>query len=536
MPQQIDINDMDTDCTNAETGITKNPSSTPSLTPYIQSLADDLLLEIFTIFLSESKLTDYNTPLQYVLTTVCKQWRNLALSAPLLWTEIHLPLESSFNPFTHFERSKPALVDVWYDTSAHWMYDESGHRSRVLNAISTHISRLRSLTVHVWDPQEVFPIFRTWQGQEAPKLQTLSISTTHGTPSDTSHLSLSSSNPINCPDWFSGGRSLQSLNLERFAFRGFVPLPSLTSLSVDKLDTSLGEFQSLLDGCPLLATLIVRQFEMAPPSAEDSKQHIDAPSLRSLAININNNHATDCGCFLPFLSAPNLEYLEVAYLWGTLTTHHKLIFSRLTQLSKLRTLRIHSFSLWLDDVSFLASLPATTDLHIITFPLSAALSTLPYIFLSTNLKSVTLNLNYQPLDAFFDFLPDLPKPRRPFFLRCNDPNELQPLEFRLQAGLGILASVIPPSTDQGFLDDYLENQFFDNEDDRLWGLGDEDEDGLYGTDINYDFDDFHDEYSEYDDEVSYNELEDLYDLHGSYNEEDPYNYRDESTDDDEDFD
>lgn len=301
-------------------------------------------------------------------------------------------------------------------------------------------------------------------------------------------------------------RNLQSLILEKFSFQGFLPLPCLTFLRVDRLNTRMEDLQNLLDSCPLLETLIIRQFEMTLPFAENSGRKIIAPSLRSLAVNFDDSHLADCGCFLPLLSAPNLEYLEVAHLWNYMTTHHDSLFSQMTQSPKLRTLHIHSDSIWERDMSFLSSLSAATDLHIHSIALPATLTALSYIFVSTNLKSVTLNLNYESFHHFFNYPSNLPNPRFPFFLRSpTETSDLQVFQAQLQERLGSMANVIPPSTDNGFFADYLRRLLFDE--DILWGGEDDDSDEFYSDGYPEDAE-FEDHYLHYGDDFDIDTDED----------------------------
>lgn len=89
-------------------------SSTPTDKCFIETLPDDILLEIFFLL---------NTPSfcgfdHYYRTefAVCRRWNTLQLRTPLLWTQIYdgdspsarVSLEQSAS----YERSAPALIDL----------------------------------------------------------------------------------------------------------------------------------------------------------------------------------------------------------------------------------------------------------------------------------------------------------------------------------------------------------------------------------------------------------------------------------------
>ncbi|KAH9486996.1 hypothetical protein JR316_0001062 [Psilocybe cubensis] len=458
---------------------------------YIHNLSDDLLREIFKLYIHGSTGLEENYTLpQDILSTVCKEWRSLILNSPLLWTTIQLPLQPRYNVATYFERSAPALVDVSYDRSHfHWIDDLYDAPSQVLDAISSNISRIRSLKIRTWAEKEATSILCAWKGKQATQLRTLEIISPY-IPSDSNlFFGLTS---------FSDMSNLRSLIVEKFLFQGFYPLPNLIFLRVDKFNQGLEDLRALVDNCRLLETLIIRQFSGSLNGAvpEDSRQKIASSSLRSLSVNIDDSHETGCSCFLPFLSAPNLEYLEIAYVSNHIDAHLESIFYELTRSSNLRTLHIHSDVIWSGSLSILSSLPATTDLHLHSGDLLSTLRIgLPYIFNTTNLKSVTLNLQTQSFYQFFSQPIALPNLRFPFFLRSPpEASDWQEFECQIQELLGSsLAHVMPPSKENGFLGDFLQTQLL-NETWEAWGEEDDDDDfedyqdDFHSDDSNYSID------------------------------------------------
>ncbi|KDR84923.1 hypothetical protein GALMADRAFT_300478 [Galerina marginata CBS 339.88] len=496
--------------------------------PYLHYLPDDILLEIFLIY--NSSLDRWQPPTQYNLIMVCRRWRDVVLHAPLLWTTICVQHHSPIFIDKYFERSQPALIDVQVDCIPSWSRTELGLTSLISNAIANHSSRLRSLAIRVWESEELYPIFRQWKDHDTINLESLDISSVS---SYSSFPSFSSPTFTDFSLW-KGAKFLQFLKLEGFNFEGFPPVPNLVTLEVDGLNTSAKEFQALINNSPLLSTLIIRHFETPPHSSESDElqRQIEAPSLRSLAINISNNHTAECGCFLSCLSMKNLEYLEVAYLWNTLTSHHTSIISQWKNLPGLRRLRIHSASLWEHDVSYLSSLPATTNLEIVDFPKTAEPSLASILNLS-NLKSVTFDLSSprvpeRSLDAevFSDVVRRrCPKVGCPIIFRLPSTVTGVPAWLELQAMMGNNFIILSSPTEKGFLDGHLNSQVFEGEDehiiDGLWAVGSDEEDGENGFE----------EYDEFDYDYDHDEIEDLRedDIFEDYND-DEFEYENASTD------
>ncbi|KAF8905519.1 hypothetical protein CPB84DRAFT_1620037, partial [Gymnopilus junonius] len=358
----------------------------------IDNLTDDILRDIFATFTNESWINRHYTPNQLLLAAVCRRWRNLVLDTPLLWTSIYIPSAVSFS---FFERSQPALIDVCLNSISSGIQADSDLLSRTSEAIANHISRVRSLKVHVWESKEVYAVFHAWKDLEAVNLKNLTISSFNGSlnPPNTFPFPVFSSPTFTKFSFWQGGKSLSSLKLEGFGYQEFAPLPNLTSLEIDRLNTTPTEFRDLLTSCPLLDKLIIHHFGAPSYTTESSppNQEIDASSLRIFAVKIDSGHFEDCTCVLPILSLQNLEYLEVVFPWTISDPHLSLITSQWKKLPNLRKFVIRGPSIWANDISFLSDLPKSTELEIMNFPVDAEVA-LTYVLNLSNLKSLIFDL------------------------------------------------------------------------------------------------------------------------------------------------
>ncbi|KAJ3507864.1 hypothetical protein NLJ89_g6065 [Agrocybe chaxingu] len=464
----------------------------------INELPDDLLAEVITFATKSSKPNrNPEVPVQIELSLVCRRWRDLILHSPLLWTDIFISTSSLSNASIFFERSQTALIDVTCSSVVNGHSAHTAYISMISSTIARHISRLRSLDIDVSEPSEVTYIFLQWKDLEAPNLKSLHICSTPY-PYMTFLTSYEPENEF--PSWIVAN-ALSSIRLEGIESQHFPPLPSLTSLDLDKTKLCPQQFCNILNNCPRLENLVIRRFgsphELLDWEIPYTQPLMEAQSLRSLAINIENDHTDTCACALPFLSMQNLQYLEVSYYWSHFTDHHASILSHWKNLPKLQTLRIHSISFWANDMSFLAALPNTTVLEIVGFPKSENTVLLEILNLS-NLRSISLDLssprfpqNNIDLDEFHeDVVQHTPTLSCPVSLYCRSSEHEQGKKLREDLGTFFTVQSSPPR--KGILDGYLARNSFEDDDtllNRLWGI-----DGSSDDEFEYETEDFDDEF------------------------------------------
>jgi len=229
---------------------------------------------------------------------------------------------------------------------------------------------------------------------------------------------------------------------------------------------------------------------------------ISVPSLKTLAINLDNDHAENCSCALPHLTAENLEHLEISHYGTTFADHYVSLASHFKPSSHLRKMRIRSHLFMEEDMDFFASLPNETCLEIIGFPSHRDPGAgLPIVNLR-NLGAITIDLTptMSKYSSDFDMVAfrgilhntrDLTF-RRPVIVCCDcDDNALAAWKIVLGSRFSIRTTPLPP----GYLDGYFVS--YDDFLDRFSGSS---------QDENYDWDG--DEYDEYD--------------YGDYDEEEDY--------------
>ncbi|KAF9535408.1 hypothetical protein CPB83DRAFT_878607 [Crepidotus variabilis] len=394
---------------------------------------DDLLRSIFGVVVQNfniQKDLDYAVPIQFVLCTVCRQWRDLIHSTPLLWTDIHIPTTAPYDTFIFFERSNPALIDVNFANSYTWASSEMTLHSKVSEAIAKHIERLRSLRIRVLNLHELPPVFDRWKDMKCPNFEELCMSIDVGGV-DEPGFGFSVLRSLKLDRWWMDGTALRTLRLERLPFSDFPVTPNLTTLELDRVYGSKENMKRIFDQSPALETLIIRQFAGSGGWPDEHPTSLESTSstLKSLALNLSTHDDPDCDCPLPSLSAPNLENLELAYSWITVTNHTLSALNHLSSFSHLKRFRITCYSFWENDISFISKLPKGIKLEIIGFPPNQN-DNLFTIIRAANLGSVILDLTYNPsrparhldpeefIDLILDKRPNFNYP----FLFCYQPD------------------------------------------------------------------------------------------------------------------
>ncbi|KAF8807340.1 hypothetical protein BYT27DRAFT_7138055 [Phlegmacium glaucopus] len=471
---------------------------------FIQSLSDDLFFEIFLIFVSQAnsaKALRSNPPAQFILSTICRRWRDIVICSPLLWTDIFFPTNPNYDTLISFERSCPAPINVSFDSVSCRLYDD-GALPSFAQALIRHNSRLRSLSISVQRMTDMREFWGTLESLEALHLQALSIqlyqSTCDAIVGSTSHT----------PLWRGGGL-VRSVRVVGLCFRCLPLLVGLTKLEIGHVELNSRDLQTLLNNHPSLSTLVIGRFgapihfgETLPDQSHPAQ--VLAPSLRSLAIYIDDSHSSECTCGLPWLVMDKLEYLEIMLPLYMFTTHHASILSRLKSVPLLRKLRIYGLvdHLLVFDKTFFSSLPKSIDLEFVYYPASTspALSeilALPYLHsISFDLTSRHSSQLGRHLDLD-DFVGAVPRTQLKSPLVVHLPITENTVKLdEIKAVHGDKLSIHTFPTQKGLLDDFLRPHFsvidFISEDgDEPEDLEDEIEDEL-ADELEYDFEDLED--------------------------------------------
>jgi hypothetical protein len=411
----------------------------------VNNLPDDVLRYLFWWVVATSE--NY-PPLQYILLGVCRRWRELVLHCPLLWSTIHAPIGGPYDPLVFFERSAPAPLSVTlYST---WAHDFEMH-TQISNAILQHLSRLTRLTIDVVRFDEIAPFLEAWRDRRAPNFRHFELSCSEDPEKDTTI-------DLNHEE------SLRSVKLRGLSFKFLPVLRYLTVLELSRLRPDPRMFHDLFAQFPALETLIVGVLS-APSESTDSTwpiQEILAPSLKTLAINLANDHTENCLCPLPHLTADNLEHLEISHFGSIFADDYVSLNSHFKTSPRLRKMRIRGHLFMEQDTTFLASLPNGACLEIIGFPSHRDPGAgLPILNLE-NLGSITIDLTptLSKYTSDFDIVAfhgvlqntrDLAF-KRPVAVCCaSDESALA----AWKSTLGNRFSIRPTSLPTGYLDDYL---------------------------------------------------------------------------------
>ncbi|KAG6856649.1 hypothetical protein H0H87_002239 [Tephrocybe sp. NHM501043] len=319
---------------------------------FVQVLPDELLLAIFK---ASCTAEDPNFPI--VISSVTSRWRQIVINTTSFWTTIDASIYPGITTGTSkyllfFERSKSQPIAVTIQL-AQSPYSSSAHKD-LSEVISNNASRIYSLVVRAKSLREFRKFaLSSFNALPFPNLTYLEIDS-YSVPCSMSHTPL-----------FTGATSLQSLVFTKCL--ACAPLGSqLTHLEIRRLRCNADEFRIIFQTSPHLRTLILYKFGNLH-HAESETLPIEAPSLRTLSLTVDDDHVFDpdrCECPLSSLVAPNLKRLEVHELEKSMCfplrlDHHFRLFPML------ESLRIVNFILRPENSAFIQKLSTLTRLELL---------------------------------------------------------------------------------------------------------------------------------------------------------------------------
>ncbi|KAF7363761.1 hypothetical protein MSAN_01033900 [Mycena sanguinolenta] len=269
----------------------------------------DILQEIFLSCLPQQ----HNAPIDFdeaplLLGRICRRWRSVAYSTPILWSSIHIPpLDPSTPPNVllglerlvaeWFERSATCPLSVSFVDSVIRGDSALGTHSLILQLVAV-FPRLRCLELS-GNAKLLRPLLQLGP-EDAPLLKSIRIKT----PKDQTP----STNILQIP-------TLRDVALTMSVLDPLsLPLPwsLLTSLRICPLRGDLGlDFSgalTVLRRCPNIKLCEVRISKPSLPSDAMGLPSIDLPQLHSLAFTGSGFHFNK---WSSGLVAPNLRYLEM---------------------------------------------------------------------------------------------------------------------------------------------------------------------------------------------------------------------------------
>ncbi|KAJ7141728.1 hypothetical protein C8R43DRAFT_1017077 [Mycena crocata] len=230
----------------------------------VLALPNEIVSEIFLHTLDSSGTLagglGRNSPI--FLSHVCRQWRDIALSTPALWAQLHLFVVRRSDARTE---TCLRLLDLWLSRSRECplsiymvKYTFPPLSPRFLDALAPHLRRCCDLRLHI--PSGAIPSI----SGKVPWLRTLSISSSDSILEDSQ------------PSWpltmFSHAPQLGELSLESINFHMLqFPWRQITSLTLTQLDR-LHDLTKILGAAVNLTSLAVEtvhpaNVHPAPPAA-----------------------------------------------------------------------------------------------------------------------------------------------------------------------------------------------------------------------------------------------------------------------------
>ncbi|CAL1698645.1 unnamed protein product [Somion occarium] len=241
--------------------------------PRISSLPPELLIEIFLchidLLLKSFHEWDSRPAFWFVVTHVCRYWRDLALACPQLWTLI-------------FARDRLECISAVLERSGDMPLDvhHSDSDKSCLHATLEALHRIRTLIVHLTDNQ--YTEFMHILPRPAPLLRRLSINTymIQTDPPRAEHV-LSFLNDV---------PALQDLstNLYFNEFRHLLP-PSLTRLEIPIAPGFMSQVLECLFSLPLLNDLLLRMgdsFDATYNGRPVSLSHLRRLEISGSSVNL----------------------------------------------------------------------------------------------------------------------------------------------------------------------------------------------------------------------------------------------------------
>ncbi|RDB26927.1 hypothetical protein Hypma_005147 [Hypsizygus marmoreus] len=261
----------------------------------IHRLPDDLLLVIFTIARDsqDTGIDTVRTQIPFSVSCVSHAWRDVAFSAPLLWTKVVIsPPWIPVTVFRHLYFSRPCLIDLEI-TSQPRMAFEPHHIPLLCDTIIQNLSRCRSIVISYPTNDAFFPsLMEKFKMLSAPHLVQLSI-LGHPSTSDSNAVILRGGTP-----------SLRYARLQNFDC--YPSLHTITMLHLRIMDSSAWfQVASALQLSPQLRSFMIFNDS---PTLRTWGQVVDTPALKTLHLC---GYVSIIEAAFSTIRAPNLVHLIV---------------------------------------------------------------------------------------------------------------------------------------------------------------------------------------------------------------------------------
>lgn len=339
---------------------------------FINRLSDDVLGLIFSLAIARDRAKpnlhvsytwSYTELLQLAASSVCRRWRNLITSSPLLWRNIFLPcaLESSST------RAIPAIVKLFFERSANLLVElhllqtcdpnrtySTPDVNHFASIIERRSSRLRAMTI----PGTLYASLFVCAGSRPSSdnatfsnLQHLCVFLDDGEPCSMAH-DIGKPYMMWDPQHYPIA-SIQSLDFREYCFACtpifYTPFPALTYLRLEPVMPTHATLECIFANAPLLKTLIIalegspfpEQYQSIPSPIARTESLTAPMSLQNVAIHFRLPQGIYCRCALAHIHIPNLQYLEIGGCIDISQTHCVEVLSHLADSPALCKVKCH---------------------------------------------------------------------------------------------------------------------------------------------------------------------------------------------------
>ena len=314
----------------------------------VESLPDELLLDIFEYAQHSNSRGKCVLPTEVLISHVSRRWRQLAVDNPKLWTQLVVTSQMPSDRIsTYLARSGQCLLDISFELLSRVLASTRTNLS-IMDTLMHHAERWRTFVFN----GKITNLIIVHPHSPAPHLESFRIRSLGAAP---------------------GGLKPAVTMTTMWSWLS-IALANLTTIEVCvpywQTKTSFTDFRRVMSASPSLRHLALRGclIEMEPGFTHPV---IDIPSLRSLSIG--HGSGTQMPHMLELLSTPSLEFLELMDFDVTeWNIFRRVVKDKTSEYSSLRSLRLLDVDVEELDVWLMDATPMITHLMVIDREFSQA--------------------------------------------------------------------------------------------------------------------------------------------------------------------
>lgn len=276
---------------------TNSPEPSPSLSPWIHALANELLAAIFLLN------TDATTTIRS--SQVCRRWRQVALEYPILWARmLDFDLDSAEWSEELLRRSKDLPIDV-IQKKTYSLSQPIVNLSQPIRHLGRALAQSHRWRTFMTELDDVDEAFIPALSHPAPHLEVFYLEC---------HRSIELKLPASL--FADDAPKLRELSLMRCGFNpsNMSIFGNLTSLSVigtnsgvPALRPNVAKWLQMLSAAPTLELLKI-ELAIAPPTSAEALLQVTLPNLCDMHLG---GSTTVCGQLLAHLDTPSLSKFSI---------------------------------------------------------------------------------------------------------------------------------------------------------------------------------------------------------------------------------